>query len=263
MELFNKNKKKITNLKFTTLKYLEKERTVKGSFQFIGKLFGIEFQEIEIDTWDSKVQVFDIKKDNLIIARLYADLEARKDKKGGAWMHNWVSRHNVDSKTILPSAFIVGNFPPSNGDNPSLLKPDDVVTLFHEMGHALHHLLTEIEEPFLSGINGVEWDAVEFPSQFLENFAYEKEALKFFAFHYKTGEALSSFSGEKLAAMSSAANRTNIKYQAPEKTAIEQHSHMLLDVVPDKLKNEKGEKVGRNDLCPCGSGKKYKKCCGK
>ena len=80
---------------------------------------------------------------------------------------------------------------------------------------------------------------------------------------YKTGEALSSFSGEKLAAMSSAANRTNIKYQAPEKTAIEQHSHMLLDVVPDKLKNEKGEKVGRNDLCPCGSGKKYKKCCGK
>jgi oligopeptidase A len=178
--------------------YLEKERTVKGSFQFIGKLFGIEFQEIEIDTWDSKVQVFDIKKDNLIIARLYADLEARKDKKGGAWMHNWVSRHNVDSKTILPSAFIVGNFPPSNGDNPSLLKPDDVVTLFHEMGHALHHLLTEIEEPFLSGINGVEWDAVEFPSQFLENFAYEKEALKFFAFHYKTGEALSDEMIQKL-----------------------------------------------------------------
>lgn len=170
--------------------YLEKERTVHGSFEFIGRLFGIQFKEIKTEVWDPKVQVFDIQKNNLTIARLYSDLEARKDKKGGAWMHNWISRHKLDSKSILPSAFIVGNFPPSHGDSPSLLKPDDVVTLFHEMGHALHHLLTEIEEPFLSGINGVEWDAVEFPSQFLENFAYEKEALKFFAVHHKTGEAL-------------------------------------------------------------------------
>ncbi|MCC5813443.1 MAG: M3 family metallopeptidase [Leptospira sp.] len=170
--------------------YFEKNRMVAGGFKFIEKLLGIEFQEIQADIWEPTVQVFHILKDNKPIARLYADLEARKDKKGGAWMHNWISRHKVDGNTILPSAFIVGNFPPSKNDSPSLLKPNDVVTFFHEMGHALHHLLTEVEEPFVSGINGVEWDAVEFPSQFLENFAYEREALQFFANHYKTGEPL-------------------------------------------------------------------------
>lgn len=170
--------------------YFEKTRLVKGGFSFLEKLLGISFQEVEGQKWDPSVQIFNILKNNKTIARLYTDLEARKDKKGGAWMHNWISRHSTESGMILPSAFIVGNFPPSKDDRPSLLRPDDVVTFFHEMGHALHHLLTEIDEPFVSGINGVEWDAVEFPSQFLENFAYEREALEFFAKHYQTNEPL-------------------------------------------------------------------------
>lgn len=170
--------------------YFEKKRLVEGGFQFIEKLLGIHFEKVEAKTWNPTVQVFHLIRNQQTIARLYVDLEARKDKKSGAWMHNWISRHKVDGKIILPSAFIVGNFPPSLPGSPSLLKPNDVVTFFHEMGHALHHLLTEIEEPFVSGIGGVEWDAVEFPSQFLENFTFEREALKFFARHYKTGELL-------------------------------------------------------------------------
>jgi oligopeptidase A len=170
--------------------YLEKEKVVLGSFQFMGKLLGVEFEPVNSPVWHPTVQVFHLSKTGTPFARLYVDMEARKEKKGGAWMHNWISRHRTQDGVALPSAFIVGNFPPSGPDRPSLLRPDDVVTFFHEMGHALHHLLTEIEEPGVSGINGVEWDAVEFPSQFLENFAYEKEALKFFALHHKTGEML-------------------------------------------------------------------------
>jgi oligopeptidase A len=178
--------------------YFEKERLVAGGFEFIGKLLNIQFQLVQADKWHETVQVFHVLRNDKTIARLYVDLEARKEKKGGAWMHNWHSRHKVDGEIVYPTAFIVGNFPPSSGDTPSLLKPNDVVTFFHEMGHALHHLLTEINEPFVSGINGVEWDAVEFPSQFLENFAYEKEALKFFAYHYKTGEPLPDSMIQKL-----------------------------------------------------------------
>jgi oligopeptidase A len=98
----------------------------------------------------------------------------------------------------LPVAYIVGNFAPSSKENPSLLRPSDVVTLFHEMGHALHHMLSEVNELSVSGINGVEWDAVEFPSQFLENFAYEAEVLKEFATHFESGEVLSDDMIEKL-----------------------------------------------------------------
>ncbi|WCL50153.1 M3 family metallopeptidase [Leptospira sp. GIMC2001] len=178
--------------------YFEKEKLVAGGFQFLEKLLGIQFKLINVDVWEPTVQVFELSRNNSPFARLYVDLEARQDKKGGAWMHNWHSRHKTDGTTILPTAFIVGNFPPSLPDNPSLLRHNDVVTFFHEMGHALHHLMTVIEEPFVSGINGVEWDAVEFPSQFLENFAYEREALKFFAYHYKTGEPIPDSMIQKL-----------------------------------------------------------------
>ncbi|OQX73219.1 MAG: hypothetical protein B6D59_06300 [Campylobacteraceae bacterium 4484_4] len=99
---------------------------------------------------------------------------------------------------MLPIAFIVANFAAATPNQPSLLRPDDVVTLFHEMGHALHHMLSEVEEPFVSGIHGVEWDAVEFPSQFLENFAYEYSVVREFARHYETDEPISEEMVEKL-----------------------------------------------------------------
>lgn len=105
-------------------------------------------------------------------------------------MDNWQTRMESENGTILASAYIACNFPPPSASFPSLLKHDDVVTLFHEMGHAIHHLFSQVDERSVSGIAGVEWDAVEFPSQWLENFAYEKDVLKLFAKHYQTGEIL-------------------------------------------------------------------------
>ncbi|MGE4456718.1 MAG: M3 family metallopeptidase [Arcobacteraceae bacterium] len=178
--------------------YFEQKSVMKGIFEFLNKIFNIEFREVHAIVWEEKTKVYDIYENSKAIARIYFDLEARKDKSGGAWMNNWHSRYVKDDKVILPTAFIVCNFAPSTESTPSLLKHSDVVTLFHELGHALHHLLTKIEEPFVSGINGVYWDCVEFPSQFLEYFSYEKEVLQMFAKHYKTGEVLSNEDIQKL-----------------------------------------------------------------
>lgn len=164
---------------------------MEGFFTFLKEIFNIEFKEVEALKWDEKVKVYNILEEEKTIARIYLDLEARKDKRGGAWMNNWHT-HFTDSKNIkhLPTAYIVCNFPQSSETTPSLLRHSDVVTLFHEMGHALHHLLSKVEEPNVSGIAGVAWDVVEFPSQFLEYFAYAKDVLKFFAKHYETKEVL-------------------------------------------------------------------------
>lgn len=181
-----------------TRPYFEKNTVVKGTFSFLEKLLGIQFEKTNAPIWDPKTEVYHVKNGSEIISRLYLDLEARKDKQGGAWMNHWETRNRLSGKTILPSAFVVCNFPPSKDSAPSLLNHSDVVTFFHEMGHALHHLCAKIEEPPVSGINGVEWDAVEFPSQFLENFAYEPEVLDFFAFHYETGKAIPKELAQKL-----------------------------------------------------------------
>ena len=179
--------------------YFEQESVVKGLFKFLNKMFKIKFKKIKIPTWNKKVKTYELIEKNEIIGRLYLDLEARKDKNSGAWMHNWqASIKDSHNKKDLASAFIVCNFSPSNKKNPSLLIHDDVVTLFHEMGHALHHLLSKVNEYSINGINGVEWDAVEFPSQFLENFAYEKDVLKIFAKHYKAKKILKDDMIDKL-----------------------------------------------------------------
>ena len=171
--------------------YFEKNRSVKGILDFIGQLFNIQFHKVDTQLWDEKAEAFDVVEDGKVIARLYLDLEARENKKSGAWMNDWHS-HHVDSKgnEHLATAFVVCNFPPSSPNSPSLLRHDDIHTLLHEMGHAIHHLLSRVGEISISGTNGVEWDAVEFPSQFLENFSYSKEVLKSFAKHYQTGEPL-------------------------------------------------------------------------
>ena len=171
--------------------YFEQNSVLEGFFEFLHKMFNIKFTKTNAKAWDEKVQVYNLNEDNRVIARIYIDLEARTDKRGGAWMNNWHSYYKTSNDEIkLPTAYIVGNFPQSTNDIPSLLRHSDVVTLFHEMGHALHHLLSKVEEPFVSGIAGVAWDVVEFPSQFLEYFSYDKDVLKLFAKHYKTGEVL-------------------------------------------------------------------------
>ncbi len=179
--------------------YFEKNSVVQGLFDFLNKLLGIEFKPVNIPLWDEQASAYDLYYDGELRSRLYIDLEARSSKRGGAWMNNWQS-HCLDEKgeKILSSAYIVCNFPASSKQSPSLLRHDDVVTLFHEMGHALHHMLSQVSENSVSGVNGVEWDAVEFPSQFLENFAYEPQVLRLFAKHYKSGEVISDEMIDKL-----------------------------------------------------------------
>lgn len=179
--------------------YFEQNSVVQGLFDFLNRLLGIEFKKTEVKLWHEKASAYDLYINSKIVSRLYIDLEARSSKRGGAWMNNWQT-HCIDEngKEILSSTYIVCNFPASSETSPSLLRHDDVVTLFHEMGHALHHMLSKVNESSVSGVNGVEWDAVEFPSQFLENFAYEPKVLRLFAKHHETGEVLSNEMIEKL-----------------------------------------------------------------
>jgi len=179
--------------------YFEQKNVVNGMFDFLNKLFGIKFKKVDEKLWDKKAFSYDLHVEGKLRARLYLDLEARESKRGGAWMHNFQTHcKKEDGSEQLASAFVVCNFPPSSDNNPSLLRHDDVVTLFHEMGHAIHHMLSTVNENEVSGVNGVEWDAVEFPSQFLENFAYEPSVLKLFASHYKTKEIIPDEMIEKL-----------------------------------------------------------------
>jgi oligopeptidase A len=183
-----------------TKPYFLQEKVLAGLLEIVSELFGVTFKENQtIPTWHNCVKAFDIYEETHLAGRLYFDLEARKEKRGGAWMHDWET-HFVDSQKInhIPSAFIVCNFSPTTEESPSLLRHDDVVTLFHEMGHAIHHLFGKCKERSVSGINGVSWDVVEFPSQFLENFAYEGAILKRFGFHYETGEPLPQSLIEKI-----------------------------------------------------------------
>jgi oligopeptidase A len=137
------------------------------------------------------VRFFEIREaDGSLCGRFFLDLYARPDKRGGAWMDTYASRMRVDDGTRAPVAYLVCNFSPPVGDGPSLLTHDEVITLFHEFGHGLHHMLTRIDTPSVSGINGVAWDAVELPSQFMENWCWEREALALVAGHHATGEAL-------------------------------------------------------------------------
>jgi oligopeptidase A len=176
-----------------TKPYFEQEKVLQGLLDIVSELFAVTFKPADVPTWHECVKPFDIFDNGKLSGRIYFDLEARKEKRGGAWMNDWET-HYVDSegKTHLASAFIVCNFSPTTETTPSLLRHDDVVTLFHEMGHAIHHLFGKCKERSVSGINGVAWDVVEFPSQFLENFAYEAAILKRFGFHYESGKPISN-----------------------------------------------------------------------
>jgi len=182
-----------------TRPWFEQGRVLRGMLDFVGELFGVEFEQVEVPVWNDKVQVFELEQRGETFARIYFDLEARKNKRGGAWMNDWQTEHEDEEGRKHPaSAFVVCNFPPSSDETPSLLRHDDVVTLFHEMGHAIHHLFSKVPERFVSGIHGVAWDTVEFPSQFLENFAFEKAVLDRFARHIETGEPLPDDLAEKI-----------------------------------------------------------------
>jgi len=174
-----------------TKPYFEQNRVLNGLLDIVSELFDVEFKLVDVKSWHSGVKVFDIYENNSISGRIYFDLTARKEKRGGAWMNDFETHYiDSDNNQRVASAFVVCNFSPSSKNSPSLLRHDDVVTLFHEMGHAIHHLFGKSKERSVSGINGVAWDVVEFPSQFLENFAYEEAIIKRFGFHYESNEAI-------------------------------------------------------------------------
>lgn len=182
--------------------YFPAQKVVGGLFAVVEKLFDVRFvADDSIATWHPDVQVFNLQRGSAIIARCYLDLYARSGKRGGAWMDNCCSRR-IDSagKIQLPVAFLTCNFTAPTVETPSLLTHNEVTTLFHEFGHGLHHMLTKIDAMPVAGINGVAWDAVELPSQFLENWCWEPSAIPLISGHYKTGEPLPAALLEKMLA---------------------------------------------------------------
>jgi oligopeptidase A len=172
--------------------YFPLPAVVEGLFSLTEQLYGITLQaRDDIDVWHPDVRYYDVRDaKGRVFAGAYIDLYARNGKRGGAWMDVCRARFDDGEQLQLPVAFLTCNFPPPTEGKPALLTHDDVLTLFHEFGHGLHHLLTGIALPSIGGIDGVEWDAVELPSQFMENFGWNRQALDLFARHYETGERL-------------------------------------------------------------------------
>ena len=172
--------------------YFPLPQVLDGLFAVVGRLFDLSVEEASPPSvWHPTVRYYELKRPNgAAVGSFFTDLFARPSKRGGAWMDACVSRAKLDGHRQNPVAYLVCNFNPPVGDTPSLLTHNEVVTLFHELGHGLHHLLTEVDYPSLSGLNGVAWDAVELPSQFMENFTWRPEVLGTLARHYRTGEAL-------------------------------------------------------------------------
>ncbi|NOQ81062.1 MAG: oligopeptidase A [Methylophaga sp.] len=172
--------------------YFPENKVVSGLFAVVNKLYGLEIKERnDVDVWHKDVRFFDIFDDNgELRGQFYLDLFARNHKRGGAWMDECLVRRQTESGIQTPVAFLTCNFSEPVGDKPALFTHDEVTTLFHEFGHGLHHMLTKIHHAGVSGINGVAWDAVELPSQFMENWAWEREALDLISGHYESGDVL-------------------------------------------------------------------------
>jgi len=173
--------------------YFPEDKAVKGLFEVVSRLYNLTISaRDDIDTWHKDVRFYDIHdQTGELRGSFYLDLYAREKKRGGAWMDECqVRRQKVDGSQQYPVAYLTCNFSGPVGDKPALFSHDEVVTLFHEFGHGIHHMLTKINVGGVSGINGVAWDAVELPSQFLENWCWEPEALSFISGHYETGEPL-------------------------------------------------------------------------
>ena len=178
----------------TLREYFPVDTVVAGLFEVVHRLFGIHIEETQdVETWHPLVKFYTIYDANKKPRGMfYLDLYARQQKRGGAWMDEArVKRHLSNGKIQLPVAYLVCNFREPLEGKPSLLTHDEVITLFHEFGHGTHHMLTQVIYPSVSGINGVPWDVVEVPSQFLENWCWQNEALAFLSSHYQTGEILS------------------------------------------------------------------------
>ncbi|MGI9200956.1 MAG: M3 family metallopeptidase [Woeseiaceae bacterium] len=190
LEKYKQKKYSVSNEELRS--YFPAQTAVNGLFQLAERLYGIRLEAQEdVSAWHDDVRYYSVQDENgAQIGGFYTDLHTRTGKRAGAWVDECVSRKNLDGHTTLPVGYLVCNFPPINETGRSLITHDDVVTLFHEFGHMLHHLLTRIDYPSIAGINGVAWDAVELPSQFMENFAWNFEVLEKCSGHVDTGEPM-------------------------------------------------------------------------
>ncbi|MDY7218416.1 oligopeptidase A [Denitrificimonas sp. JX-1] len=172
--------------------YFPIDKVLSGLFSIVEKLYGIQITELsDFDSWHPDVRLFEISENGQPVGRFFFDLYARSHKRGGAWMDGARDQYRDSTGTLIkPIAYLVCNFTPASQDKPALLTHDEVTTLFHEFGHGLHHMLTRIEYAGASGINGVAWDAVELPSQFMENWCWEPEGLALISGHYESQEVL-------------------------------------------------------------------------
>ena len=171
--------------------YFPEDSVLTGMFKLVGTLYGLTVLPAQALKWHETVRFFDIQdKDGKLIGQFYLDLYARSSKRGGAWMDDAISRRRTADGMQTPVAYLNCNFAAPVGGKPALFTHDEVITLFHEFGHGLHHLLTQVEDLGVSGINGVEWDAVELPSQFMENFCWEWDVLQDLTRHVDTGKKL-------------------------------------------------------------------------
>ena len=174
--------------------YFPSPSVLSGLFRVIESLFAVSLKPDSAQTWHPSVQFFRIERAGKLIGQFYLDLYARETKRGGAWMDDAITRRRIASGIQTPVAYLNCNFPEPVGDGtqmrPATFSHDDVITLFHECGHGLHHLLTQVDELPVAGINGVEWDAVELPSQFMENFCWEWDVLSGMTAHAETGAPL-------------------------------------------------------------------------
>lgn len=181
--------------------YFPAEKVLDGMFGVVNKLFGITISTVkEVALYHPDVRFYKIEKDQKVVAYFYFDIYARDKKRGGAWMADCRTRRLREQEIQLPVAYLTCNFTPPVGDTPSLLTHQEVTTLFHEFGHGLHHMLTQMTDADISGISGVAWDAVELPSQFLENWCWDKTVIPLISAHYETGEALPDDMLEKMLA---------------------------------------------------------------
>ncbi len=173
--------------------YFPETKVIPGMFAVVKRLYGISINEVDgVDTWHKDVHFYEIRDEkNELRGQFYLDLYARDKKRGGAWMDDCIGRkRNIDGSLQIPVAYLTCNLTQPIGDDPALFTHNEVTTLFHEFGHGLHHMLTRVEYIGVSGINGVAWDAVELPSQFMENWCWEREALDLIAAHYQSGDAI-------------------------------------------------------------------------
>jgi len=172
--------------------YFPAEKVIEGLFEIVHRLYGITINEISnIDVWHKDVKFYEIKDETgNVRGQFYLDLYARNNKRGGAWMDECICRMKQGDNIQIPVAYLTCSLTPPVGDKPALLNHDEVTTLFHEFGHGLQHMLTKVDSLFVSGISGVEWDAVELPSQFMENWCWQKEGLQLISSHVENAEAL-------------------------------------------------------------------------